>query len=66
MILVAAVRLSCMRIKQIVASGQLEGQARCAPDIGGIVVWRTQQHLNRAILTRLYVLGEVMVLSNEC
>lgn len=62
MILVPAVRLTRMRIEEVIASGQLEGQARGAPDISGVIVRRTQQHLDRAVLTRLYVLGEMVVL----
>lgn len=64
MILVPTVRLTRMRIEEVIACGQLEGKARGAPDISGIVVGRTQQHLDRAVLARLYVLGEMMVLQS--
>ena len=50
-----------MRLDQVVAGGQLEGHARERPEIGGRTVARAEYDLERAVLTRLYVLGEVVI-----
>jgi len=61
-VLVSAVRLAGVGVEQIVTRGQLKGQAGGAPNVGGIIVRRSQKHLDRSVLTRLNVLSEVMVL----
>lgn len=62
MVLVARIIFTRMRIEQVVACRKLKCKTRRAPNVGGVVVWNSEKHLDRAILTRLNVIGEVKML----
>lgn len=61
MVLVARVPVARVRLEQVVAGRQLEGHAGDAPHVGRGAVAGADQHLQRPVLARLYVLGEVLV-----
>lgn len=63
-VLVARIILAAVRIEQIVAGGQLEGQTGRRPDVGGEIVRGAEQHLDGTVLPCLDVVGEVVVLWN--
>ena len=60
-VFVARVVLARVRLEQVVAGGQLERHARQAPQVGAGRVAGAEYHFERAVLTRLYVLGEVVI-----
>ncbi|RNA07690.1 hypothetical protein BpHYR1_027982, partial [Brachionus plicatilis] len=60
-VLVARVVLAAVWLEQVVAGGQLERHACQTPDVGACCVARAQDDLQRAILPRLNVLGEMVI-----
>ena len=61
-VLVARVVLARVRLEEVVARRHLEGHARRRPDVGRRAVPGAQQHLEAAVLPRLDVLREVVIL----
>lgn len=61
-ILVPRVGLAGVRVEQVVAGCKFESQACGAPDVCRVRVRNSQEHLDGAILTRLNVVGEVIML----
>ena len=64
-VLVPAVVIPGVRLKQVVPGGELEGHAGRAPDVCGGPVPRAQQHLQRPVLPGLDILGVVMILQRR-
>ena len=64
-VLVPGVVLARVGFEEVVAGGKLEGHTRGRPNVGGGSVPRTQQDLQTAVLPRLDILSEVVILSGQ-
>ena len=65
MILVSGVILSGVWLEQVVTRRHFKGHARRRPDVGRCSVARTQKDLQGAVLARLDVFREMVILKKE-
>ena len=64
-VLVPAVVVPGVRLKQVVTSGELEGHAGCAPDVCRGPIPRAEENLQRPVLPGLDILGVMVILERR-
>ena len=64
-VLVPAVIVPGVRLKQVVTGGELEGHAGRAPDVCRGAVPRAEEHLQRPVLPGLDILGVMVILERR-